>query len=112
MRTLRDAARPDWRGDPARGALAQRWQAEVGKRWRRLTRQERRVAHLLAQGQNVRTIAATLGVRPKTVEYHLSHGLAKLACASRLEAALWVRTHVPLALLDAAAHADDGRGGG
>lgn len=70
------------------------------------------MAHLLAQGQDVRTIAATLGVRPKTVEYHLSHVLAKLACASRLEAALWVRTHVPLALLDAAAHADDGRGGG
>lgn len=112
VHAIRRAARPGWRSDPAQCALAQRWQAEVGGRWRRLTRQERRVARMLAHGQDARTIAATLGVSPKTIEYHLSHLLAKLECASRLEAALWVRAHVPLALLDADVHEDDRRGRG
>ena len=50
-----------------------------------LTRSERRVAGLAAEGQTNRDIAQTLFVTPKTVEVHLSNTYKKLGIGSRRE---------------------------
>ena len=71
------------------------WQQEVGERWARLTRREREVLRLPAQGLDNAAISSTLGVQLRTVEQHITNILDKLALSSRLEAASWMRDHMP-----------------
>ncbi len=54
-----------------------------------LTRRERQVAVLVAQGQTNREIAATLLVAEKTAEHHVQHILDKLGFRSRAQIAAW-----------------------
>ncbi len=76
-------------------ARALRWRKEVGERWERLTEREREVLRMVAQGLDNAAIARALGVRVRTVEQHVTHILDKLGLAARLEAAVWVRDHLP-----------------
>jgi DNA-binding NarL/FixJ family response regulator len=55
----------------------------------RLTRREREVAQLLADGLSNRQIAARLVVSPRTVEGHVARVIAKLGFASRTQVATW-----------------------
>ena len=52
-----------------------------------LTRREREIALLLAQGQEVREIAAALGLSPKTVHVHRANLFAKLGITNNVELA-------------------------
>ncbi len=54
-----------------------------------LSRAERVVVELVAQGMSNREIAARLIVSHRTVDSHVSHALAKLQLNSRLQLALW-----------------------
>jgi non-specific serine/threonine protein kinase len=56
-----------------------------------LTRREREVAALVAQGKSNREIATKLVVDIKTVEAHISRILNKLDLTSRTQIALWAR---------------------
>lgn len=56
-----------------------------------LTRREREVAALVAQGKSNREIAMKLVVHIKTVEAHISRILNKLDLTSRTQVALWAR---------------------
>ena len=51
-----------------------------------LTRREREVVHLLADGHSTREIAALLSISVSTVRSHIEHILRKLHAHSRLEA--------------------------
>ena len=53
-----------------------------------LTRQEKIVLTLVAQGWRTAKIAQELFVSPRTVETHLSHIFEKLDVSSRTEAAV------------------------
>jgi tetratricopeptide (TPR) repeat protein len=55
-----------------------------------LTRREREVAVLIAQGQYNREIAKALVVNERTIETHVSHILSKLGFTSRRQIAGWV----------------------
>jgi DNA-binding CsgD family transcriptional regulator len=55
----------------------------------RLTARERDVVSLLASGGSNRTIAASLVLSERTVEYHVANVLAKVGAANRTEAAMW-----------------------
>jgi predicted ATPase/DNA-binding CsgD family transcriptional regulator len=55
-----------------------------------LTRREREVAALVAQGMSNRRIAAALVLSPRTVDGHVEHILAKLGFGSRTQVAAWV----------------------
>jgi DNA-binding CsgD family transcriptional regulator len=55
-----------------------------------LTRQEARVARLVASGMSNREAAAALYLSPKTVEYHLANVFAKLGVRSRFQLAIAV----------------------
>lgn len=56
-----------------------------------LTRREREVAALLAQGKSNREIGDLLVVTSRTIETHVSNILAKLGLTSRAQIALWAR---------------------
>jgi len=58
-----------------------------------LTRREREVAELVAQGISNREIAAKLVVSPRTAEAHIEHILVKLDYTSRAQIAVWVAEH-------------------
>ena len=54
-----------------------------------LTRRERDVAVLIAQGKANKAIARDLGVGERTVEGHVASALAKLGFGSRTQLAAW-----------------------
>jgi len=58
-----------------------------------LTRREREVLRLLADGRSDREIAAALFISPKTVGLHVSHLMAKLGVTSRAAAVAHVHRH-------------------
>jgi non-specific serine/threonine protein kinase len=61
----------------------------------RLTRREKEVASLLAEGLSNRAIAARLVLSPRTVEVHVDHILRKLGFRSRTEAGVWAAQALP-----------------
>ncbi|KXX62405.1 protein kinase domain-containing protein [Rhodococcus sp. LB1] len=56
----------------------------------RLTKRERQVADLVAEGMTNRAIAAKLVLSDRTVQGHVEHILAKLGFTSRAQVAAWV----------------------
>ncbi|MEO0248368.1 MAG: helix-turn-helix transcriptional regulator, partial [candidate division WOR-3 bacterium] len=66
-----------------------RWKEEVAAKWERLTPRERDVLQLLAEGQDNKTIATSLGITIHTVEKHLKGVYRKLGVTSRAEALRW-----------------------
>jgi predicted ATPase/DNA-binding CsgD family transcriptional regulator len=64
-------------------------EAEAADPFRPLTRRQREVARLVAEGQNNRDIAATLVVSPRTAEYHVQQILNRLGFGSRAQIAAW-----------------------
>ncbi|MDV7351934.1 protein kinase [Rhodococcus oxybenzonivorans] len=61
----------------------------------RLTKRERQVADLVAEGLTNQAIADRLVISPRTAQGHVEHILAKLGFTSRTQVAAWVveRTH-------------------
>jgi DNA-binding NarL/FixJ family response regulator len=59
----------------------------------KLTRRERQVLALLADGSDKDTIAVELAISPQTARTHVQNILAKLGLHSRLEAAAFARKH-------------------
>ena len=58
-----------------------------------LTRRERQVADLIAQGLSNKDIAASLVVSQRTAESHAQHILTKLGFSSRAQVAAWITDH-------------------
>jgi DNA-binding NarL/FixJ family response regulator len=98
---LIDAARIVYRGEtliPGQmlGALLdalirqRRGEDEALKRTARLTRREKEVLALLAEGANNDAIAQSLVISPQTARTHIQNVLGKLGVHSRLEAAAFV----------------------
>ncbi len=56
----------------------------------RLTRRERQVADLIAEGLTNQAIADRLVISPRTAQGHVEHILAKLGFTSRAQVAAWV----------------------
>ena len=56
----------------------------------RLTRREREIAALLAQGMSNREIAQTLVMAQRTAEGHVARILGKLGLSSRDQVAAWI----------------------
>jgi non-specific serine/threonine protein kinase len=58
-----------------------------------LTRREREVAILIAQGLSNRAIAARLVISERTAETHIQHIFTKLGLEARTQIAAWVVQH-------------------
>jgi DNA-binding NarL/FixJ family response regulator len=74
---------------------ARKWRLEAGEKWEKLTKREREILLLVAQGQSNQTIAKKLGITLKTVAYHVSAILNRLDTKSRNEAVAWLHKHSP-----------------
>jgi DNA-binding CsgD family transcriptional regulator len=59
-----------------------------------LTRRQRQVAALVAEGLSNKQIATRLGVSRRTVETHVEHILARLGFGSRAQVAAWAARYV------------------
>lgn len=59
----------------------------------RLTKREKQIAELIAQGLTDRLIAAQLVISERTVHGHVQHILEKLAFTSRTQVAAWIAEH-------------------
>ncbi len=72
---------------------ARHWQQEVQTRWLDLTGREQKVLALIAAGKSNKEISHALNITARTVEFHVSNILSKLGVASRVEAAVWLKTY-------------------
>jgi DNA-binding NarL/FixJ family response regulator len=70
------------------GAIADGQATAAAEERERLTRREREVLELIAQGRSNKRIAFELGISEKTVKAHVGRLLAKLGVADRTQAAL------------------------
>ena len=61
----------------------------------RLTKRERQVAGLIAEGLTNQAIADRLVISPRTAQGHVEHILAKLGFTSRTQVAAWVVEQAP-----------------
>jgi DNA-binding NarL/FixJ family response regulator len=61
----------------------------------RLTRRERDVAALVAQGLSNGQIAAALVISARTVESHVQHIMDKLGVSARAQIAVWAAAQPP-----------------
>jgi len=94
MHAAREAGRVLGRGDQTSSAL---WSPtdrgwEPAARGLPLTRREREIAELIAQGLTNRQIAARLFIAERTVDTHVGRILVKLGCANRAQVAAIVAT--------------------
>ncbi|MGI5217979.1 protein kinase domain-containing protein [Nocardia sp. CA-290969] len=62
---------------------------------RTLTRRERQVAELVAQGLSNKQIAAKLVISQRTAQSHVEHILTKLGFTSRAQIAAWITENAP-----------------
>lgn len=71
----------------------QRERERISLLYHRLTRREREVLDLLADGLNTEKAADVLSISPQTIRTHIQNSLSKLEVHSRLEAAALVRRY-------------------
>ena len=77
-------------GQPAAGAAGWvAWATPPGGSCPPLTRRERQVVALLAQGLTNRQIAEALRIGERTVETYVGNSLRKLGLTSRTQVAIW-----------------------
>ena len=74
---------------------AQHWKQTVEAKWGSLSKREREVLQHLAAGEDNKSIAASLSIALKTVEFHLTNILKKLELSSRDEAIVWMLKNEP-----------------
>ena len=76
-------------------ARALKWKEDVIEKWNRLTKREQEVLQHLAAGEDNKTIAKSLLISCKTVEFHMTNILRKLAMDSRDEVIVWMLKYRP-----------------
>lgn len=80
-----------WR--PEQLARIAQWRAEVQRPWTSLTDRERDLLLAMSRGESNRDLARRLLISERTVEFHISNVLGKLALPSRTAAVAWVKDH-------------------
>jgi DNA-binding NarL/FixJ family response regulator len=71
------------------------WHENVIEKWHSLTTRERQILRMLALGVSTLDVAGVLGIKAKTVDFHVTNILQKLAANSRLEAVVWIYKNLP-----------------
>lgn len=89
LASIRRAARGEILYDKEQIEQVHEWIEQVSIKWESLSRREREVLLLLAEGEDNNTIAASLKISINTVEKHLKNVYQKLGVASRAEAIHW-----------------------
>jgi two-component system, NarL family, response regulator NreC len=93
--SIRLAAQGGIHFDKEQFQQAEKWTAEVGKKWESLSKREREVLKLLAIGAGNPYITSTLKISTRTAEGHIRSVLVKLKVDTRHQAAAWMLTNLP-----------------
>ena len=93
LAALRRVARGEqmWRAEQL--ARIAQWRAAVQRPWTSLTERERALLLAVSRGESNRDIARRLHITERTVEFHVSNVLSKLALPARAAAVAWVKDH-------------------
>ncbi len=93
LAALRRVARGEqvWRPDQL--ACIAQWRVAVQRPWTSLTERERALLLAVSRGESNRDIAQRLHITERTVEFHVSNVLGKLALPARAAAVPWVKDH-------------------
>jgi DNA-binding NarL/FixJ family response regulator len=75
------------------GALALATRSPVPPTCEALTPREREILKRIAAGDSNKAIARTFDLSVHTVKRHVANILGKIGVSSRIQAALWMRTH-------------------
>ena len=86
-------AGPDGSGRPTRPRPSRRTAPRVDNDLQRLTRREREVSRLIAEGLTNRQICQALSISERTVGSHVDHIMTKLNARSRTRIAVWAIEH-------------------
>jgi len=89
LAAVRGAVRAEGYWSPAVAAKATAWPPQGPPAG--LTRREVEVLRLVAKGLSNAGIARELGIKERTVSFHVSNILKKLKATSRVEAAVWAK---------------------
>lgn len=76
-------------------ARVRRWREAAGDKLQTLTRREREILRMSAEGLDYSEIASKLSISTKTTAYHMTNILKKLGVKSRHEAIAWLHKHLP-----------------
>lgn len=93
--TLHQAARDRSVFTAEQYSRAHSWHETVGDKLQSLTIRERQILKMLAVGLDTMCMANILGIKPRTIDFHITNILQKLEANSRLEAAIWVYRNLP-----------------
>jgi DNA-binding NarL/FixJ family response regulator len=73
----------------------QRWKVQAGEKWAKLTRRQHEVLQLMKDGLGNAQIAAKMGVKTKTIDFHIANILKIINVSSRTEAIAWMQKYIP-----------------
>ena len=93
LAALRRVARGEQMWRPDQLASIAQWRAAVQRPWTSLTERERALLLAVSRGESNRDIARRLHITERTVEFHVSNVLSKLALPARAAAVAWVKDH-------------------
>jgi len=95
IRAIRRAVRGEILFSNEQFNRVRKWREQEGAQWKSLTKRERDVLLLLAQGLDNIKISEALHISIKTTAYHITHILQKLQVTSRQEAIVWFNKNIP-----------------
>jgi len=75
--------------------MARQWDENVGTKWKSLSKRERDILKLLANGAGNPFIASELDISTRTVEGHVQNILRKLEVGTCRQAVTWILKHLP-----------------
>jgi len=93
LAALRRVARGEQMWRPDQLASIAQWRVAVQRPWTSLTERERALLLAVSRGESNRDIAQRLHITERTVEFHVSNVLGKLALPARAAAVPWVKDH-------------------
>ena len=92
---IRRAAQGEILFDQQQLDRAEQWRKVAGEKWAGLSKRQKQVLQLLAQGTNRVEVSNRLGSRLRMVDYHIGKFLKKLKVKSLTDAVNWVHKYFP-----------------
>jgi two-component system, NarL family, response regulator LiaR len=95
IEAVRRAANGEILFDQEQLARAELWRKVAGEKWKSLSKRQKQVLQLLAQGTTKVDVTERLGIHLRMVDYHISKFLKKLKFKSLTEAVNWLHKYFP-----------------
>jgi two-component system, NarL family, nitrate/nitrite response regulator NarL len=95
IEAVRGAAQGEILFDEQQLDQAQQWRAVAGEKWKGLSRRQKQVLQLMAQGVRKKEVVTRLEIGMSAVGFHIVGLLKKLKFKSMLDAVCWLHKYFP-----------------